>query len=535
VVQQGISGLERRPLSDATDASRALRLALAMVLATTVVRLAALFATQLDLYPDEAQYWLWSRTLAFGYFSKPPLIAWLIAATTAIGGDGEAWVRLSAPLLHGVAAIAVFFAGRRLLGSTGGLLACALYVTMPGVQLSSAVIATDAPLMLCAALAILAYVTLLESATGDGSRTRRLALAAGFGAAIGFGFLAKYAAVYLLIGFGLHLALSKDTRRAWDPACALVAVAVATALIAPNLVWNATHQFHTLEHTAANADWRLEKMFNIGELASFLGSQLIVFGPVPFIALLIGVGLMARRRSLDAHDLMLLCLTAPPVVAVAAQAFLSRANANWATVGYVAGCLLIASWLIRWKARRWIMVGLGVQIVIAATFLACVFSQPFAERIGAANSFKRAKGWEATTAAIVDRAQLENANAPLSAVAVDDRFLFNAAAYYGRDYFGKDGAPPLKMWVHEAKAQSQAEAEEPLTPQIGARVLGAALEGGYREEFKADFARVAGAEIVKVSLDRKRYRRTDLFLGEGFRPLPRDPITGMPPDKHTTW
>ena len=28
-----------------------------------------------DLLPDEAQYWSWSRHLAFGYFSKPPIIA----------------------------------------------------------------------------------------------------------------------------------------------------------------------------------------------------------------------------------------------------------------------------------------------------------------------------------------------------------------------------------------------------------------------------------------------------------------------------
>ena len=31
-----------------------------------------------ELYPDEAQYWLWSRTLDFGYFSKPPMVAWTI-------------------------------------------------------------------------------------------------------------------------------------------------------------------------------------------------------------------------------------------------------------------------------------------------------------------------------------------------------------------------------------------------------------------------------------------------------------------------
>ena len=51
-----------------------------ITVALTALRLAALFATPLELYPDEAQYWLWSRTLDWGYYSKPPMIAWLIWA-----------------------------------------------------------------------------------------------------------------------------------------------------------------------------------------------------------------------------------------------------------------------------------------------------------------------------------------------------------------------------------------------------------------------------------------------------------------------
>ena len=46
------------------------------------LRLFALYFAKTDLFFDEAQYWLWSRDLAFGYFSKPPLIAWLIRLAT---------------------------------------------------------------------------------------------------------------------------------------------------------------------------------------------------------------------------------------------------------------------------------------------------------------------------------------------------------------------------------------------------------------------------------------------------------------------
>src|SRR6187549_3191838 len=60
--------------------ARIRRLTLVLVGVLTVLRVAALFITPLELYPDEAQYWLWSRHLDFGYFSKPPVVAWLIWA-----------------------------------------------------------------------------------------------------------------------------------------------------------------------------------------------------------------------------------------------------------------------------------------------------------------------------------------------------------------------------------------------------------------------------------------------------------------------
>jgi hypothetical protein len=58
------------------------------------VRLAALYWNATDLFFDEAQYWAWSEQPAFGYFSKPPLVAWLIRVATEVCGPGEACVRL---------------------------------------------------------------------------------------------------------------------------------------------------------------------------------------------------------------------------------------------------------------------------------------------------------------------------------------------------------------------------------------------------------------------------------------------------------
>lgn len=496
-----------------------------MVAALTIVRLFALFATPLELYPDEAQYWLWSRELAFGYFSKPPMIAWLIWLTTTIGGDAEAWVRLSAPLLHGITALVVHRIARRLYGGWAGLAAAAIYSLMPGVVLSSGLMATDAPLLLFLSLTIWAYVDL-----ADAYAPRRYFVAFGMGVALGLAFLSKYAAVYALGSIVLHFVISKEARKRWCPAAAVLFLTAFVMTLAPNFAWNASHQFSTVKHTAANANWGAHTLFNFRELIEFIGSQFGVFGPLPFAVLLGGAIWLGAKRKLASPDLLLLCFSAPPLITVAGEAFVSRANANWAGAAFVAGSVLVAGWLLRWNARRWLIGGLAFQAAFALFFVTCMINPKAADATGLSNGFKRVRGWDQTVQAIVERAREEQTKpGGISAVAMDDRFVYNAAAYYGREYFGQPGAPPLRMWVHEAYPQNQAEAQTPLDNHYGRRALIVSLEGGYRPEIEQDFQKSSALQIARIRLDKKRSRRVDLFIAEGFAPLPRDPITGLPP------
>jgi 4-amino-4-deoxy-L-arabinose transferase-like glycosyltransferase len=61
--------------------------AFAIVAAVTALRLVLLAFNRTDLFVDESQYWLWGQDFAFGYYSKPPLIAWVIGAVTTLAGS----------------------------------------------------------------------------------------------------------------------------------------------------------------------------------------------------------------------------------------------------------------------------------------------------------------------------------------------------------------------------------------------------------------------------------------------------------------
>ena len=506
------------------------------MLALTLLRLVVLFVTPLELYPDEAQYWLWSRRLSFGYFSKPPMVAWLIAFTTGLGGDGEAWVRLSAPILHAGAALALQRAGARLYDERTGLWAAAVYALMPAVQLSSTVIATDAPLLLFLSLSLWSYAT-LATATSPGEADRAALL---FAASLAVGCLAKYAAAYGVAGAMLHALWAREVRARWTLRRIVAAVALGLLIVAPNIAWNAGHHFQTLQHTAANADWRAgrtdaqghanlaDHLFDPRGFFGFLVAQAGVFGPVFFLVLVGGLAAWTRRgrqaRGAEA-DRLLISFLAPPLILVLAQAAISRANANWAAPAYVPAAVLVAAWLVRWRWRAVLAAGLGLQAAIAGLFLAAVASPVAATALRSDNSFKVARGWKASTDWVLAKAAAQGATGKLDAIAVDDRFLFNALAYYGRD---RAWPAPLRMWVREIRPRNQAETDTPLTVSTHGRVLMVDVWDAYREEAARDFTRSGPVSRTAVPLDAHRSRALSAFEGEGFAPRPRDPVSGLP-------
>jgi 4-amino-4-deoxy-L-arabinose transferase-like glycosyltransferase len=497
------------------DEALAWRLVLALTAVLTLARLAVLFSTPVELYPDEAQYWLWSRALHWGYVSKPPLIAWLIRLTTAIGGQGETWVRLSAPLVHAGAMLALYPAGRRLYSPATGLLASVFYGLMPAVQVSALFIATDAPLMLFLALALWAYVALLQ--TPEAARRRWIAV--GLGAALGLAFLAKYAAVFLVMGAVLHVLTDGHARRAWGGGAWALALGVLLVILGPNLAWQAGHQFATVAHTAeVNAHWSLASLLHIGKLVEFELDQLGVLGPIPLAALIGGAIVLARNRSLQPADKMLLWLIAPALVLVSIQALLSRAHAHWAAVSYLPGAVLAAAWLVRWRARAWIAAAVALQGAVAALVLVVLANPGIADATGNGRRMARVRKWDVTAALVTSAARSAQAHGGLSAVAVEDRYMFNALAYYGRDYFDAPGSAPLRMRP-AAKALNEAELSDPLTPAEGSRVLIAETLGLPEQPgLPGEFAHVTPVGQWTLQLGGRKTRVVQLSIGQGFSP-----------------
>lgn len=488
----------------------------AIALALTAARIVALRLSPLDLYYDEAQYWLWSRSLEWGYFTKPPLVAWAIASTTLFS-DSEWAVRLASPIAHTLTATALYACGRAMYGAWAGFWAGVGWLVIPGVWLSSLIISTDAVLLPFWALGLFSFWRLVV--------TRKVVWAVVLGFAIGAGSLAKYAMLYFPVGMALSARWSQPVRdavlggRRW-----VFILIVAVALVAPNIAWNAQHGFATAQHTAANARIDPTDLFNFDELLEFVGGQMSVVGPLVF-ALLIGLFWRATRRSggLALEDKFLLSFVLPPLVFVSVIAFLSRAHANWAVSAYPAAVVWLSGTLIGSPpGRRWLYGAVALNALIGAGMAVALFVvDPAVSNY--VKGVRTSRAWEETAAEIARRATPRPGEAPFTALLVDDRAAYFELSYYWRR-LRREGAPlpPVRMWLLHGEARNSAEATDPMRSEEGGRVLVLHMKPDYLPLVAGDFTVFRTVEPLRIPLGGDYERQIEISVGEGFAPVPRD-------------
>lgn len=314
---------------------------LLVIAAFLVLRLAALLLSGFELSYDEAQYWAWSRHLAFGYFTKPGLIAWLIRGTTEICGDGVACVRAPAPILHAAAAWFVFLAARRLYDGRIAFWSALAYIAMPAVSLSSLLLNTDVPLMFFWCVGLHATALFLERA----SLSHALYLAG----TVAVGLNAKYAMIYLPASLLAYVLATADRRLFLRTGATWVALLGGLAGFLPNLIWNAQNGFVTFHHTGDNAGWEAIG-FKFGKILEYLGGQAAIPGPILFAVAVIAAVFGWRSRKPSADRLML-WLSLPILIVIGVNAAFAKLHGNWAATAFPA-LVIFASALLcdsRWR------------------------------------------------------------------------------------------------------------------------------------------------------------------------------------------
>jgi 4-amino-4-deoxy-L-arabinose transferase-like glycosyltransferase len=213
-----------------------------------------------ELLHDEAYYWLWQHDhpLAIGYFDHPPGIALMIRIGCLLTG-GELGVRLAGTVLSTLTLLILYM----LTDTRRPWLFAALVSSIAVVHIGGFVAVPDIPLMFFATLFFLALKRSLQEDTPFNAALFIISLA-------GMAY-SKYNGVLIPVFALLGSPRLFRRRSLW------IVILTTALLIAPHLHWQWVHDFPTFRYHLFD---RGQRPWRIGFLWEFLGSQLLVFGPL---------------------------------------------------------------------------------------------------------------------------------------------------------------------------------------------------------------------------------------------------------------
>jgi 4-amino-4-deoxy-L-arabinose transferase-like glycosyltransferase len=358
------------------------------------------------------------------------MVAVFIRASTALFGGSEIGVRALSLLVVGAMPGLVALIAWRLFGSAEkAALAALMWIAMPLVLVGAVFVTPDAPLVV--------FWTLGLAALAELWRTDEARWLIALGLALGLALQSKFTAVFFLAGVGLALAAAPSLRR-WLASPALIAgLAVALAIFAPFVAWNAAHGWATFAKQFGRAPPRDFAPFYIVE---FLISQIGLINPLVFAALIPAVATIPWRapvlpRSRDEARRVLACTIAPAAVYFLLHSTHDRVQGNWLAPLYPAAAILAADWVA--EVRRAGASGLAALVAKAAlwaapiglAFAALAFAEILtgAVPLGPANPLARLEGFRALARDIDARARADSA----AYVLTQGYALTSLVTYYG--------------------------------------------------------------------------------------------------------
>lgn len=350
----------------------------------------------IGLSPDEAQYWTWSQQLDWGYYSKPPGIAWQIFLGTQLFGNTPFGVRALSLLMGVIVPLLLYLLARkcRLPQKTAFWTALLFALTPLGI-LSSLLAITDVGMTLFWICSLIVIAEALEE-----NRTPNYYLLALF---IAFGALFKWPIYFfwaiILVMMPLFPSL-RSRNYVWG-------VLASLAGLLPSLIWNMQHDWATFRHVNATIQGSGQGGAPVsGNALEFVGAQAALFSPLLFALLFLAVIAIVKQGKEQKSLFFCCCTTLLLLGGGIAFSLFKKVQGNWCDYAYPSAILLVAWYGCRSrKAEKWMIGGAVLSVVL----LMVVFSIPSLQSNGwmdraeipyKANPFRHTIGWEKLPAAL---------------------------------------------------------------------------------------------------------------------------------------
>lgn len=327
----------------------------------------------IGLSPDEAQYWTWSQQLDWGYYSKPPGIAWQIWLSTKLFGNTLLGVRSGSIFLGFLLPLIIYLIAKwgQLKTETAFWAALTFALTPLGIMGSFLAI-TDVGMIVFWALGCALIIRALSQ-----KQTPNYSL---LGVCILLGALYKWP-IYLLWSFviGLtpifpHLKSKKI----------VVGILISLLGLLPSLFWNSTHDWVTIRHVTQSiegsdlANHGQENTYH-GNPLEFIGAQIALVSPLVFLFLFAAIAnFFGKRKEEKSPALLFIGLSwfSLLIIFIGLSLF-KKVQGNWCDFIYPTAFAFYAWYLCEtdsWN-RIWLKINLVVSVILISFGLAIPYIQ----------------------------------------------------------------------------------------------------------------------------------------------------------------
>ena len=521
------------PAPETPSGIRTDRCVFAFLLLVAAFRLAYLWWVPVGLVGDEAYYWDWSRQLDWGYYSKPPMVAWLIAAATAIGGHHPETIRTLAVVLTSASLFFGYRLARELFDPRTGAWFVAALALAPAALAQNLIFTIDAPLLFCWTAALWCFSRWL----GAGERSSRQRWGIALALCLGAGLLTKQMMAVFPLLAALHLATSPEHRHRLRQPGFWGIVSLGAVALVPLLVWNARHGWIMFHHTAHHFEGAPFSWIDaLGRVTEFVAGEVALTGFVIGIIAVFAAAAAVRRMlrgELSEAERLLFWFSVPALLLMTGMALRQRINLNWPLVFLPPLILLAVHWSLpgaggrrRLRIGHWLKAGVGVSATL--TVIACTYPLTL-QSLGLAGTkadlTARLRGWESLAGEVDSTLSplRERSAQPVFVLTVGHCYVTSQLAFHLADQ------PRVMRWPRApGQIESQYEVWGGLEDRSGENAL-IVHQIDERQpalplptELRAAFAAVEPLRTVRIPLGGGRERRYELHLGRHFAPASHD-------------
>ena len=382
-----------------------------LILGTTIFRL--IYINILNLAPQEAYYWNYSRHLALSYLDHPPMLAYLIFLFTHLGSQSEFFVRVGCVLVSSVLTCLTYLIGKLLFDPKAGFFSALLLNSILIFSLGAIIATPDTPMIFFWVLSFYFFSKLIL--------TQKKKWWYLWGMSTGLGLLSKYTAVFIIFSVFLYLVFSKQNRR-WllskEPYLALI---LAILIFSPVIIWNAQNNWISFLFQSSRRATELGS-FSAWHFFGYLGSQIGVISPLIYFSLIYAIiksGIMGFKRKtiatlpphlfplpkgerkcdqLEKNEKFLLCFfwSFPIILFFTLVATKYWVKMNWVSAGYFSASISLVAlfFQLKEKGKKWVKAWGISALIVSLIFVLIAHILPLMKVVPVSSSLDTVTGWK---------------------------------------------------------------------------------------------------------------------------------------------